>query len=390
MARGTNLEHTRQYNRRAVLAALRRMGVASRTEIAGRTGLSLTAVSSIVDELVRDGWLAAQGRRTTARGQPPIDFALADGGAFGIGVAFDRDQAAAALVDLSGRLLAEQRLEVDEPAPEDAVACAHELVRGLLAGLSRAERERVLGLGVTVPGVVDPRGRVERMIRLPSWEGADPAGRFASAAGLPVTMTNDAVAAALGESSFGTGRAGDTLCYVLFALGLGSSLMMDGRPHRGLWGVSGRLGHIPVRPEGPPCPACGGRGCLSLYASVETLEERLAVAPGDGDVARRFRAGDEVAHAWVEEAADAFARAMLVLENLLAPDELVLDGRIPGEVLHALVARAAERHRRLRPRRPDRPPMVLRIGSHGAAAASFGAATLPLYLATAVDLELVR
>lgn len=390
MTRGTNLDHTRRYNRRVVLSTLRRAGVASRAEIARRTGLSPTAVSSLVDELVRDGWLVRRGRRATARGQPPIDLAIADDGAFGIGVALDRDHAAALLLDLSGRALHEERVDFAHPTPDEASACVAELVDALRMRLSRSERARVLGVGVTVPGVVARNGTVRRMIRLPSWEGTDLAAQFGSVTDLPVTVTNDAVAAAVGAASFDADASGATLCYVLFALGFGSALMMEGRPHRGLWGFSGRLGHIPVEPDGPACPSCGGRGCLSLYASLEVLEERLGREADGDDLAARFAVGDDVVHAWIEEAAGALARAMLVLENLLAPDTLVLDGRIPRPLLSALTAGAAERYERSRPPQPERPAMTLSVGSRGAAAAAFGAATLPVYLATALDLALVR
>ena len=390
MARGSNLDHTREYNRRAVLTALRRLDVGSRTEVAVATGLSLTAVSNLVDELEREGLVEPRGRRPTSRGQPPIQYAVVDQGALGIGLSFDRDHVAAALVDLAGNLLEERCERLDRPTLDEAVAHGREHVRQIQEALAPDVRARILGVGVAVPGVVDRAGRVERMIRLPAWEERDLRRAFEPAVGLPVTAVNDAIAAGMGAASFGAGTPQSTMAYVLFALGLGSSLMIEGRPHRGLWGLSGRLGHIPVETEGPPCPSCGGRGCLSLYASLEALEERLADAPGTGDLAERFARGDEVVDRWIGDAAGAFARAMLVLDNILSPDVLVLDGRIPLDVLKALAARATERYAALRPRRPDRPVMQLRVGIRGRAAVAYGAASVPIYLATAADYALVR
>jgi predicted NBD/HSP70 family sugar kinase len=400
VARGTNLEHTREFNRRAVLDALRRSGTASRTEIAARTGLSLSAISSLVDTLVKDGWVAAQGRRSTARGQPPIDFALARDGAFGIGVSLDRDHAAAMLVGLTGDVVAERHRPLDDPSASEAVDVVAALTTELLGVLSRSERKRVSGLGIGVPGVMAKDGRVIRMVRLPRWEGFDLVEASERATGLPTTVTNDAIAAAVGESSYGHHvRGAETFFYVLFALGLGSSLVMHGHPHRGLWGVTGRLGHIPVDSAGPGCPACGGRGCLSLYASVEALAERLAAA---GAVARgpltasldtiasRFGEGDAIIDAWIDEAAQALARGLVVLENLLDPDAYVFDGRMPRDVLSALVLRTEERY--LAQRRSGARERRLRLltGERGTGAVAFGAASVPLYVATAADLALVR
>lgn len=390
MARGSNLDHTREYNRRAVLSALRQLGMGSRTELASKTGLSLTAVSSLVEELEREGLVEPRGRRSTARGQPPIEYAVAEHGVYGIGISFDRDHVAVAAIDLNGNLLGDRREPLSDPTLEEAVARAADVVGGLRRKLPEAARARVLGVGIAVPGVVDAGGRVERMIRLPRWEERNLKKAFEPALGHPVTVVNDAIAAGMGEAWFGAGTSAETVAYVLFALGLGSSLMVDGRPHRGLWGLSGRLGHIPVEPDGLPCPSCGGRGCLSLYASLEALEERMAAAPGEGDVAARFARGDPAVHAWIRDAAGAFARAMLVLGNLLSPDVLVLDGRIPRVVLEALAERAVERYAELRPRRPDRPTMRVQVGTLGEVAVAYGAASVPIYVATAADLALVR
>jgi predicted NBD/HSP70 family sugar kinase len=398
VARGTNLEHTREYNRRAVLDVLRRAPLTSRTEVAGRTGLSLSAVSNLMEALVQEGLVVSRGRRSTPRGQPPVDYELAPDGAFGIGVSLDRDHATAALVDLAGTLLAKQHITLSAPTVPDAAAVVAELATGLLASLSRGERGRVAGLGVAVPGVMDRDGRVVRMVRLLQWEGADLVAECSRASGLPTTVTNDAIAAAVGASSYGAGRRIDTFFYVLFALGLGSTLIMHGRPHRGLWGLTGRLGHIPVDPHGPPCPACGGSGCLSLYASVEALADALrphGSATGSLDdelaaIASRFAEGDPVVESWLETAATALARGLAVLENLLDPDAVILDGRMPSDVLAALVERTETRYRERRVGRADAHRLRLVVGGLGRDAAAYGAASVPLYAATAVDLELVR
>lgn len=404
MARGTNLEQTREFNRRAVLTALRRLPVASRTDIARRTGLSLSAVSSLVDELVQDGLVRPRGRRPTARGQPPIEYELEAGGAFGVGVALDRDHAAARLVDLAGTTVAERRVTLAAPSVEEAVACVADLSADLLRTLPTGDRGRVAGLGVAVPGVMGADGTVVRMVRLPGWEGADLALAFGSATRLSATVVNDAIAAAVGESAFGPNGGRDTFFYVLFALGLGSALIMHGHPYRGLWGFSGRLGHIPVAGDGPPCPACGGSGCLALYASVEALEERLAAGRGagpadggtatgpghGGDALLRLDPADPTISAWLDQAAWALARGLVVLENLLDPDALVFDGRMPGAVLEELVRRTEERYASARLHRPSARRVELVVGTRGGWAVAHGAASLPLYVATAADLALVR
>lgn len=398
MARGTNLEQTREYNRRAVLGVLMRGTVVSRTEIAKLTGLSLTGVSSIVDDLVRLGRVEPQGRRPTARGQPPIDYKLAAGGAFAIGVALDRDHLIAVLVDLAGEVRAERRMPVTEPTLSEAADALGALVTELTSHLSRQERGRLLGLCVGIPGLVTPAGRVRRMVRLPSWEGQDIAAALSSATSLPTTIVNDAIAAGVGAAQYGPMRGTETFFYLLFALGMGSSLMMRGHPYRGLWEATGRIGHIPIESDGEICPACGGRGCLSHYASVEALVDRLQAAGRAGDqdwtpsleaIGARHAAGDPIVEQWLEQAANALARGLIVMENLLDPDAYVFDGRMPRELLEALVSRTEERYLATRPHGLHDRRLRLRVGDHGDLAVAFGAASVPLYLATSADLALL-
>jgi predicted NBD/HSP70 family sugar kinase len=395
VSRGTNLEQTREFNRRTVLGTLMRHSSASRTEIARSTGLSLTAVSNIMDDLVETGRVETRGRRTTARGQPPIEYAVAPDGAFAIGVALDRDHLIAVLVDLAGQVRAERRQVIADPTLAEASDAVATFVAELVASLSRPERDRLLGLGVGVPGVMSQDGRVRRMVRLPDWEGHDLVATFGRATSLPTTVVNDAIAAGVGAASFGPMRGTDTFVYVLFALGMGSSLMMRGHPHRGLWKATGRIGHIPIESEGDVCPACGGRGCLAHYVSVEALVDRLQASHRAGwtaslDAIRtRYAEGDDIVEAWLDRAAHALARGLIVLENLIDPDAYVFDGRMPSELLAALVLRTEERYLASRPRGSGDRRLQLRVGDRGDVAVAFGAASVPLYVATTPDLALL-
>lgn len=391
--RGTNLEQTREFNRRAVLAVLMREPVVSRTEIAKSTGLSLTGVSSIVDDLVKLGRIEPQGRRPTARGQPPIDYKLAPDGAFAVGIALDRDHLIAVLVDLTGEVRAERRLSVTEPTLAEAADAIGSLVGELTSPLAKRERERLLGLGLGVPGLITREGRVKRMVRLPSWEGQDLAAALRRRVSLPTTIVNDAIAAGVGAALYGPARGTEAFFYVLFALGMGSSLMMRGHPYRGLWEATGRIGHIPIESDGEVCPACGGRGCLSHYASVEALVDRLRASgtatPSQEAIRARFLQGDPIIEQWLEQAASALARGLIVLENLLDPDAYVFDGRMPSELLEALVRRTEERYLATRPHGLHDRRLRLQVGDRGDLAVAFGAAAVPLYIATTADLALL-
>lgn len=392
MAQGSNPEHSRAYNRRAMLQWLRTTGPASRTEIAGQMSLSLQAVSNIVAALVAEGLVLRGERRASSRGQPPVVFTLNPDGAYSLGFSVDQERLTGLLLNFTGDVVAELTIGVDRPSPEEAIEIIASLAGELTGALSDDQRLRIVGLGLALPGVIEEEGgRVARMVRLPEWEGLPIADLLAEAVDMPVQVTNDATAAALGELWYGHGRTAPTFFYVLFALGLGSSLVLDGTPHRSLWTISGRMGHIPVEPRGRVCPACGERGCLSLYTSLGALFEELQ----QNGVSITSTAGLEELYLrkdpdlldWLERAALYFTRALVVLENLLDPDAFIFGGEMPAPLLDHLIEgirrNYGERGVRLRHQNPE-----FLASRYGSMASAFGAATVPIYMLTAPKYEL--
>lgn len=393
MAQGTGPEHTRAYNRRAILQVLHLKGAASRADLARHTGLSLQAISNIVAALVDDDVVIQGQRRVTRRGQPPIEFRLNPEGAYSLGFSVDQHRLSGLLLNLVGEVVAQKRLEVRSPSPTEALSHVQSIVEEFSRALPAEEWGRVRGLGLSLPGVIEEKGgRVARMVRLPEWEGLAVGERLERELEMRVYVANDAASAAVGELWHGHGRSVSTFFYVLFGLGLGSSLILDGAPPRSIWNVSGRMGHIPVEPRGRTCPACGETGCLSLYTSLEALLETLheggVTITAKNSLADLYREGNEHLLDWLESAALYFTRALVVLENLLDPEAFVFGGELPAPLLEHLIAgirrRYDERSVRLRRHGPAFLP-----GHHGLLATAFGAATLPVYLGTSPRYELV-
>jgi len=84
--------------------------------------------------------------------------------------------------------------------------------------------------------------------------------------GIPALMDNDANAGALGESRFGAGRACSPLFYMTLSTGIGGGIYNEGRIWRGADSYGGEIGHLTIRPDGPPC-LCGWHGCFERMCS---------------------------------------------------------------------------------------------------------------------------
>ncbi|MFE0513640.1 ROK family protein, partial [Streptomyces sp. NPDC058964] len=162
----------------------------------------------------------------------------------------------------------------------------------------------------------------------------------------------------------GDGTPRDFL-HVSAEIGIGAALVVDGRLLRGTRGFAGELGHVPVRPDGPPCP-CGGRGCLEQYAGEEAVLRAAGLEPGEdlvGLLARRAEDGDEGVRRALRDAGTALGIALTGAVNLLDPQSVVLGGALAG--LSPWLLPSLEDELADRTAGPACPVSVSRLGSEG-------------------------
>ena len=278
-----SLETLRRLNRRRVIDALRDEGLISRAEIARRTGLSRSTVSSLVSELQADGLVVERSEAAAAHGdqggRPPILLSFDASAGAAVGIDFDHHHLRVAVCDLSSRILAEreQDLDTDHPAHEGLDAAA-ELVSRPARGSGRRAAQ-VIGAGMCLPGPIHrPSGVVGSSAILPGWVGVAAAEEMHRRLDLPVLVDNDANLGALAEAAFGAGRDANDLVYLMISSGIGAGLILNGRLYRGAEGLAGELGHVLVDAEGPVC-RCGNRGCLETIAATDALARPAAPQP---------------------------------------------------------------------------------------------------------------
>ncbi|MEV0185661.1 ROK family protein, partial [Streptomyces sp. NPDC050625] len=153
--------------------------------------------------------------------------------------------------------------------------------------------------------------------------------------------------------------------HVSAEIGIGAAVVVDGQLLRGTRGFAGELGHVPVRPDGPPCP-CGGRGCLEQYAGEEAVLRAAGLEPGEdlvGLLARRAEGGDEDVRRALRDAGTALGIALTGAVNLLDPESVVLGGALAG--LSPWLLPSLERELADRTAGPACPVSVSRLGSEG-------------------------
>ncbi|MEU6811540.1 ROK family protein [Streptomyces sp. NPDC046831] len=256
---------------------------------------------------------------------------------------------AGALVDGHGGILA--RAQRATPAQEDGDTVMR-AVEKVLAQLTASPLwGRVTALGIGSAGPVDASAGTVSPVNVPGWRGYPLVERArAAVGGLPVELIGDGVAITAAEHWQGAARGHDNALCMVVSTGVGGGLVLNGRLHPGPTGNAGHIGHISVDLDGDPCP-CGARGCVERIASGPNIARRAignGWRPGpDGDtsaaaVAEAARAGDPVAVASFERAAQALAAGIAATATLVEIDVAVVGGGVgkAGDVLFVPLRRA--------------------------------------------------
>lgn len=302
-------------------------GPQSRAELTAVTGLTRSAISALIAELTELGWVEETSPTPTGRiGRPsPL---VSPGARFAaIGVHVDTDALLIGLIGLNGEVIRRLRVDVHTPhSPRHLVDTIAATVNGLRT--ERGTQHRVVGLGVSIPGLVDTKaGRVLWTPTLP-FKDVDLAARLARATHLPVTVTNNASAEGVAEARFGAGRGTDTMVYMAGqAGGIGGGMIIDGQPFTGASGFAAELGHTLVKTGGAAC-RCGRRGCLEAEVSLERLLDALGAPRLDQDQLDVALGTSRSPAVWaeVQRQLELLSQAIATAVHLFDPQLVVLGG----------------------------------------------------------------
>ncbi|RIH90352.1 N-acetylglucosamine repressor [Calidithermus terrae] len=258
----------KRQNRRLLLESIRRRGPSSRADLARELGLTKSTVSSLTQELIGEGLLSEGSPQASASGtgRPGILLELRPQGALALGVELGVKNTVVIVLDLGSQT--QQLLEWPEASDTPLAQRLERIARQIQQHVPG--REHLLGLGLTVPGVV----RDDQTLVYapgPGWRNAAPAEQLEALLGLRVVVQNDANASALGEAFWGESHS--PLAYVMLGTGLGIGLVVDGQVYRGHFGAAGELGHWKEGSD-RPC-SCGRWGCLETELSLRALEQHF-------------------------------------------------------------------------------------------------------------------
>ena len=358
----------------------------SRSDLASAVQLTKSTVSMLARELLEEGWFVERevvatgdlGRRPTPLFIDPSRLVL-------IGAEVGIEGVRAVATTLTGDVLARARSAYG--AARGAKACITVVANAMLRVCKQldADTQRVIGIGVGLPGGVDEaRGFLHFAPNL-HWRDVPVGDMLAeklvdsSLQGVPLFLQNEADAAAIGEMEFNSAEATDPLLYVSVNQGVGAGVIVGDRLLTGSRGFAGEVGHIVLQVGGPEC-SCGRRGC------AEALIGPRVMVPGEGgddplaEVQRRLAAGDGDTQRAVKKAGSYLG---VLLQNLTAaydPGCIVLGGSVIelGDVFLNPARRTLNDYAEA----ASLPPPPVRISRFGIDAVALGGAALARYRIT--------
>lgn len=375
--RGTKQADVRAYNERLLLSLIRRHGSLTKAETSRLTGLSAQSISVITRRLEEDGLLQRGDLLRGKIGQPSTPMALADEGAFSLGVKIGRRSAELVLIDFVGHVRQSLREAYAWPMPDAIIDFTLRGVASIMADLSPLERARVAGLGIASPfdlwqwddGVGAPKGAME------IWRSTDLVTAIDQHMPFPVYLQNDATAACGAEFVFGRGHEFPNYLYLFVGFFIGGGIVLNGGVFTGPTGNAGAIGSFPVT------GVDGKKVQLIDVASAANLEARIRAAGLDPSPIWQMADGwsgfSEFIDDWIDDIAPHLANAIVGSCAVIDFSAVIIDGGFPDHVRSRIVEAIRQSLERLNMQGIVAPHII--EGTVGNQARAIGGACLPFF-----------
>ncbi len=249
---------------------------------------------------------------------------------YALGIDIGGTNTVVGLVDKEGKVLGTDSVKTQSfPVLEEYVKTVSKLAKDLIAK-NNVSVDDIVGMGIGAPNANYYTGNIEMAPNLPWKQDKVPLAKmFREELNIPVTITNDANAAALGEKMYGVAKDMDNFIMITLGTGVGSGIVINGQLVYGHDGFAGELGHVIIERNGRLC-GCGRRGCLETYCSatgiVRTAKERNTPFLTSKDIYDAAVKGDETAIDIFKETGTRLGRAFADMVVFSSPEAFVLFG----------------------------------------------------------------
>ena len=344
------INHKNNIIKRNIIAYMAINGEATLSELTRELHISVPTMTKLVQELVDDSIVNDLGKVETPGGRRPNVFGLANTAIYFAGINVARDHMAYVITDLQNNIILEHTDNSFELV--DRPQCLERICQNIenFIATSGIDREKILGVGVSIVGRVNPEtGRSYKYFTSSEESLTD---IISARIGIRVMLENDTRARCYAEYTTGKAKNESNVIYLHMGRGVAIGIVIDGKLYYGKNGFAGEFGHIPFFDNEIIC-ACGKKGCLETEVSGIALENKIVDLIERGvnthlremydrgesihinDIINAARNDDNLSIELIEEAGEKVGKAVAFLINTFNPETVIVGGNLAmaGEYL---------------------------------------------------------
>lgn len=318
-------------NRNLLLNIIRREGQISRTQLTAISGLSVGAVSGIINELIRNHWVLEVGEGDYTGGRRRTPLRLNPKAGYAVGLKLMEDRVVSAVTDFETTLLdyREHHFTFDDN-PNHLSDILATVIEASMAR-SGIPLDRFFGVGIGLAGVIYAQSGVVHYSPFFGWRDVPLAALVGQRIHRPVYVENDVNTLTLAEQLFGAGRHHENFVVATVGRGIGMGMVINGQLYGGGKGGAGELGHIVMQRSENADGAVRSLEDLAADPAISRLMNRMAESehPSDvtlNEVAALAQAGDAHAQAVLHQSGEWLGIGLANVINILCPDLLIVSG----------------------------------------------------------------
>ncbi|WP_037373386.1 ROK family transcriptional regulator [Salinimicrobium xinjiangense] len=319
-------------------------GPKTNTDICEQFGISSPTSIRLLNQLIDEGWIKKEGQGKSAGGRKPDLYRLKEDSFYVMGIQLERARIKMAIFDNHNNKIAEFEdlfeLESEDGLVDQIYSKANELLKS-----SKINLEKLLGIGVSMPGLVSSQQGKNFTYFIKEEESESLEVILKRKFDKPVFILNDAKSACLAELNFGLASKKQDVLVISMDWGIGLGIIIDGKVYQGSSGFAGEFGHIPLVDDGLLCH-CGKRGCLETMASglaltrmaqegikagestsLSSLSKKEIEALQPRTIIEAANIGDQFSINILSKLGINLGKGLAILIQIFNPELIILEGR---------------------------------------------------------------
>ncbi len=322
----------RRWNLSSIFKAIRKQGPISRIELTKISECSAGTVSNHVRTLIKKGFVIEAQKGISSGGRKPIQLMVNPNKAYIFSIEIEVNQIKIVMFDLEIKVIKKSIIPITykddyKKTLEQVFFEMDKMMEG-----KNLKLDNLLGIGVAVPGLINKVKDILEFAPNLGWKNVHISKIFKDKYDLPITLNNEATAAAIGERESIYPKI-NNMVFVSINEGIGCGMFFNGELYRGASGNAGEFGHIIIDTNGPLCH-CGNKGCWETLASENFIVNSYFKLPNSNkeltkkEIYQLGKNGDKKVIEIFKEAGRNIGIGLVNIINGLSPELLVIGGGI--------------------------------------------------------------